>query len=154
MVTETAAALLHAALQDLHAGKGAQAARLPALADECEDQSLADLLRREAARADEQAGRLRDAGVATAGPPNLWMGGVLDDAERDTRQTKAGRLLDIALIGAIRKGKAAEIVAAETALALAAQLDLHDLAKVVAANRNEEVATDRLLKDRLVALMS
>lgn len=150
--TGTAAALLHVALQDLHAGKAAQARRLPALAAACRDDALAELVRSEAARAEAQAARLRDAGVDVAGPENLWMAGILDDAERDTRATRTGSLLDVALVGAIRKAKAAEIVSSETATALARRLDLVDLAAVATANRVEEIETDRRLKGLLTAL--
>jgi ferritin-like metal-binding protein YciE len=80
------------------------------------------------------------------------MAGILDDAERDTRATQPGRLLDIALVGAIRKAKAAEIVSSETAMALAEALSDATIATAVSANRAEEIATDRALKDVLVRL--
>lgn len=142
--TSSAAALLHAAVQDLHAAKRWQVERLPALADAA-GEALAALIRDEAARADAQAGRIEASGVNTDGPANLWMAGVLDDAERDARSHQPGRLRDIALVGALRKGKAAEIVSDDTALALAKEIGDHALAEVVAANRAEEIATDRAL---------
>lgn len=150
--SRSAAALLHVALQDLHAGKTDQAARLPGIAAKAADAALAALLRAEAVAAAAQAGRIGAAGVAVAGPENLWMAGILDDAERDTRSTEPGRLLDIALVGAIRKAKAAEIVSSETAIALARAIGADDLSALVAANRGEEIATDRRLKQRLAAL--
>ena len=150
--TASAAALLHVALQDIHAGKVDQAKRLVAIASRCGDDRLRDLLRAEAGRTGAQAERIAAAGVEVTGPANLWMGGILDDAERDTRETQPGRLLDIALVGAIRKAKAAEIVSTETAIALAQALDDAALLAVATANRGEEIETDRQLKDRLADL--
>ena len=146
------ASLLHTAIQDLHAGKQDAAKRLSGLAEKTQDAALAQVLRNEADRANAQAARLTETGVDVSGPKNLWMAGILDDAERDGKQTEPGPLLDIALVGAIRKAKAAEIVSSETAMALARALGESDLADAVAANRAEEIASDRALKDRLAAL--
>lgn len=150
--TASAASLLHAAVQDLHAGKIDAADRLPAIAAQAHDADLRSVLDDEVQRARAQAARLAACGVDASGPDNLWMKGILDDAERDGRSTEPGRLLDVALIGAIRKAKAAEIVSSETALALAAELGDAGLTGVVALNRDEEIATDRALRDRLRAL--
>ncbi len=149
--TASRAALLHIALQDLHAGKRAQAERLPAIADAARDPALRALLEAEAARAGSQAERLA-AGGDMGGPDNLWIAGILDDAERDARSHQPGPLLDIALVGAVRKAKAAEIVSGETALALARVEAQAAIAAAVAANRDEEIAADRALKERLAAL--
>lgn len=148
----SAASLLHTAVQDLYAGKGDAAARLPRLADAARDAELVALLGAEAARAAAQTARLAGVGGDLSGPANLWMRGILDDAERDARTTEPGRLLDIALIGAVRKAKAAEIVSSETAMALARETEQPALADAVAANRAEEIATDRALKKRLKAI--
>lgn len=146
------ASLLHAAAQDLHDGKRQAADRLPGIADAASDAALVALLRSEAARADAQAGRLRAAGLDPDGPANLWIRGILDDAERDARSTEPGRLLDIALIGAIRKAKAAEIVSSDTAVALARASADERLLAALEANRDEEVATDHALRGRLATL--
>lgn len=143
--TASAAGLLHAAVQDLHAAKRLQAERLPPLA-QAAGPDLAALIKAESVRAEVQAARIERAGVDTSGPANLWMTGILDDADRDARSHQAGRLRDIALVGALRKGKAAEIVSGDTALALAAETGNAALADMVRANREEEVATDRELK--------
>lgn len=143
--TASAAGLLHAAVQDLHAAKRLQAERLPPLA-QAAGPDLAALIKAESVRAEVQAARIERAGVDTSGPANLWMTGILDDADRDGRSHQAGRLRDIALVGALRKGKAAEIVSGDTALALAAETGNAALADMVRANREEEVATDRELK--------
>jgi len=148
--TASAASLLHVACQDLHAGKAMQAERLPALADAA-GRELAGLIREEAARAEAQAGRLAGTGLDTAGPANLWMAGILDDAARDARSHQPGRLRDIALIGALRKAKAAEIVSSETAIALAGELGNAALAAAVAAHRAEEIASDRALRRLLLS---
>ena len=149
--TSSAASLLHAAMQDLHAAKRLQVERFPGIA-EAAGERLAALIAREIALAGEQAQRIEAAGVDTAGPKNLWMAGVLDDAERDARSHQAGRLRDIALIGAVRKGKAAEIVSDETALALAYATGDQAIAAVVTASRDEEIASDRALKALLLYL--
>jgi ferritin-like metal-binding protein YciE len=149
--TSSAASLLHAAVQDLHAAKRLEVERLPKLVAAAGEE-LGVLIRDEAARADVQARRIEDAGVDTSGPKNLWMAGVLDDAERDAESHQAGRLRDIALVGALRKGKAAEIVSGETALALAAETGDAVLAAVIRANVDEEIATGRALKALLERL--
>lgn len=140
------ASLLHTAVEDLYAGKLDAAARLPRLAEAAAASALAALLRDEADHAAEQARRLAEVAGELGRPKNLWMAGVLDDAERDTRQTQSGALLDIALIGAVRKAKAAEIVSSETAIALARRLDDPTILAAVERNRAEEIATDRALK--------
>lgn len=148
--TDSLSALLHVCLQDLHAGKRAQAKRLPALADAARDPDLRALIAAEAERAAAQAGRIEGATADPGeGPDNLWMNGVLDDAERDGRSHQPGAILDVALVGALRKAKAAEIVSSETALALARALDLGGIEAVAAANRAEEIASDRALAERL-----
>ena len=152
MTTASTAALLHVALQDLHAGKADQVDRLPGIAATCTDVALADLVRAEADRAARQAARIRDAGVEVSGPANLWMAGILDDATRDGRQTQPGRLLDIALVGAVRKAKAAEIVSSETAMALARALGEEALLAAVSVTYAEEIEADRRLKQCLAAL--
>ena len=149
--TASRAALLHVALQDLHAGKRAQADRLPALRDAVRDPALRELLSDEIARVAAQAERLA-AGGDMSGPVNLWIGGILDDAERDAGSHEPGPLLDAALVGAVRKAKAAEIVSSETVVALARAEGLSAIKAAAAANRAEEIATDRALRERLAAL--
>ena len=151
--TSSAASLLHAAVQDLHAAKRLQVGRLPKIARAAGDR-LAALIAGEITLVEAQLRRIEAAGVSTAGPNNLWMAGVLDDAERDAKSHQAGRLRDIALVGALRKGKAAEIVSDETALALAAETGDPAIEAVVRANREEEIASDRALKALLRRLAS
>lgn len=150
--TGSRAALLHVAIQDLHAGKRAQADRLPAIAEAARDPILRELVLAEAERAAVQAQRLAQAGGEMSGPANLWMAGVLDDADRDARSHQPGPVLDIALVGAVRKAKAAEIVSSETALALCRAEGLDTVRVAVTANREEEMESDRALRERLDAL--
>jgi ferritin-like metal-binding protein YciE len=150
--TSSKAALLHIAAQDLHAGKLLLRERLPALAETMTDAALRQLIGAELALAERQARRLATAAGDMAGPENLWMTGILDDADRDASSHQLGPILDVALIGAIRKAKAAEIVSSETAIALAGETGQAAVLAAVTANRDEEIATDRALKERLHAL--
>lgn len=138
----SAPALLHAALQDIHAGLRDQAARLP---DVAHDAALRTLLAEAKRGSGELADRLEHEGLSPNGPDNLWMGGVLDDAERDARSTQPGRLLDIALAGAIRKGKVAESAACDTALALAEGAGQVALIATVKVIRAEAARADAAL---------
>lgn len=130
---KTSRELLEAALQDLRAGAEAMASRLPAIAGHLTDDSLRAAFDDLVDRARQDADRLRETGMADGGPENLWMTGVLDDAERDTQATAPGGLLDTALIGAIRKGLASTIVSYDTALALA---------RATGERKSEEAAGD------------
>lgn len=150
--TSSKAALLHVAAQDLHAGKLLLRGRLPPLARAASDAALMQLIEAEATRAGAQAERLAAAAGDMTGPKNLWMAGILDDADRDACSEQRGAVLDIALTGAIRKAKAAEVVSSETAIALARHVAHADILNAVLANRDEEVAADRALRDRLDAL--
>ena len=122
-----------------------QAERLPALVEAATYEPLRALLRNEVHRVKNQRDRLDALGEIANGPANLWMRGILDDADRDARSHQPGAVLDIALVGVIRKAKAAEIVSTETALALA-----HGAApRMVAplqANHEDEIAGDVALK--------
>lgn len=150
--TDTADALVDVCVQDLYAGKRLLAKRLPRLARAASDDALRVLLEEAADAAGEQARRLAATGVAGGGPRNIWMTGILDDAARDTRSVAPGALLDVALIGAIRKACAAEIVSNDTAIALAAAHGRPEVEAAVRANRREERASDAALEERLGVL--
>lgn len=150
--TASAAALLHVALQDLHAGKAIQVERLGGLVEAVRDAELKALLADELGRASVQRDRLTALADVSGAPENLWMQGVLDDAERDTESHLSGLLVDVAVIGAVRKAKAAEIVSSETAIALAAT-EAPAMLEALRANRAEEIATDQALRERLLALV-
>lgn len=146
--TATRAALLHICLVDLHAGKDDAADRLDALADAADDMRLRARIGDDAKATHTQRDRLAALGSVGKGPTNLWMAGILDDAERDARSHQRGPLRDIALIGALRKARAAEIVSSETALALAASA-APNLLPPLAANYREEIASEAALADLL-----
>ena len=80
---------------------------------------------------------------------NLWMKGILDDAERDTVMIDPGSLLDIAMIGAVRKSLAASIVSYETAIAVAHRCNQHAIAGGLSAIMNDKQKHDRKLRDLL-----
>lgn len=152
--TADAASLLRVAIQDLCRGKRLLERRLPAVAGAAAAPALAELLAGEAVRAGAQAERWAAAGARAdgEGPENLWVAGMLDDAERDARTTARGRWRDVALVGAARKMMAAQIVSNETAAALADRLELPALAEAARANRADEVAADRALAALLASL--
>src|SRR3569623_891656 len=145
--------LLEAALQDLRAAADALASRLPAIACHVTDTALRGTFDDLVAQARADSDRLRATGLADGGPENLWMAGVLDDAERDTRATASGPLLDTALIGAIRKGLASTIVSHDTALALARMVD-DEAAQAAEACREAVVPRDREYADHLTRIAS
>lgn len=148
-LTASRAALLHVALQDLRAGKSLLIDRLPDLADAATDPGLRDTIERDRANARQHAARLDDLAALARPPANLWMAGILDDADRDARSHLPGAILDTALIGALRKAKAAEIVAIETALALAGS-EAPEMLAALGANH----AQDRAIEHRLARLLT
>ncbi len=143
-LTASRAALLHVALQDLRAGKQLLIERLDPLADVVSDLTLQDVIERDRANAKRHAARLDDMADLAGGPPNLWMTGILDDAARDAQSHQRGAILDTALIGALRKAKAAEIVSIETAMALAGS-ECPDLLPGLSANHAEDRAVEARL---------
>ena len=151
--TKTREALFTSCVQDLHAGELLLVERLPDILDYADDPPLRDILKAQITQSRLQAERLRASGEDVAGPPNLWMAGILDDAHRDTQSIVPGSLLDVALIGAIRKAKAAEIVSYETAVATAEVVG-NPAAAICAAILQEERTADAALHARLIALSS
>jgi len=143
--------LLRIALQDLRAGKVLLASRLPALRDAATAPALRDAIAGLIEEAGVEAARLAGLGLATDGPQNLWMAGILDDADRDAGSHQPGVLLDIALVGALRKAMAAQIVSGETAIALARRAGLAKYTAAAEANRADEAAADGRLHRLLTA---
>jgi ferritin-like metal-binding protein YciE len=148
-------ALLVNALQDLHDGERAMVERLPAIADQVSDDGLRSLLDDDAINSVEQQRRVATLisrhNADVEGAPNIWLRAILDDADRDTENVEKGTLLDIALIGAIRKAKQAERVSYETAIALAVNLGGPDTATLEDI-RDEEAASDAALTEYLARL--
>jgi ferritin-like metal-binding protein YciE len=147
-LTASRAALLHIALQDLRAGKQLLIERLLPLADAASDTGLQEVIERDRANAKRHAARLDDMAELAGAPANLWMSGILDDAERDSKSHLPGGILDTALIGALRKVKAAEIVSIETAMALAGS-EAPAMLPGLSANHAE----DRAIEARLARLL-
>jgi ferritin-like metal-binding protein YciE len=152
--TDTIDKLLIACVQDLYAGAILMAERLPKLVPSIEDAALASLLQEQITLSRAQADALQGTGRDTDGPANLWMKGILKDAKRDSKSIAPGPLLDIALIGAIRKGFAAEIVSYETAIAVAATLGDAPVRAAAERNMGERQQADHALRDRLAAITS
>lgn len=147
-LTSSRAALLHVALQDLRGGKTLLIDRLPMLADAATDTGLRETIERDRANARRHAARLDEMADLDGAPANLWMGGILDDADRDANSHQPGAILDTALVGALRKAKAAEIVSIETALALAGSE-----APAMLASLSANHAEDRAIEARLAKLL-
>lgn len=145
---ETIEALLVDALQDLLDAEKAMTERLPDIADHARDEVFRAQLDDIALQSDDQRRRLANLlerrGAAVEGASNIWLRAILDDAERDCDMVAAGNLLDIALVGAIRKGKQAERVSYETAMALAQALEVSDAATLETIRDEEAVADARL----------
>lgn len=116
--TNTHDELLTVALQDLRAGEDLLVERLPAISAAATDVELVAEITAIVEAARDRSLALRQTGRGKGGAPNIWMAGVLDDATRDTQSTAAGPVLDVALVGAVRKGAAAALVSYETAMAL------------------------------------
>lgn len=156
--TENAQDLLTTCIQDMFAGELDLAARLPAVAAQAGDTSLRAVLDDIVSQARAHAARLEDSGRAKDGPDNIWMRGILDDAERDTRTIVAGPLLDTAMIGAVRKALAAKSVSYETAIAMAEALGERELAAAIRRLHADETECDarlaRLLPEAATATVS
>lgn len=152
--------LLQLCLWDLYAGCRAAAQRLPQVASRAADADWraevgalpeAAWLRSQRMHAVMTAHSGENAGD-DEGPDNLWMHGILDDAERDTRTIPQGRLLDIAMIGAVRKAIAAEIASILTAKAIAIRLGNDEALQALAVNEAELRGDDGTLDQRLTVL--
>ncbi|SEJ00350.1 Ferritin-like metal-binding protein YciE [Sphingomonas sp. OV641] len=148
-LTASRAALLHVALQDLRAGKQLLIDRLLPLAETASDAGLQEVIERDRANARRHAARLDGIADLNGAPANLWMSGILDDADRDARSHQRGAILDTALIGALRKAKAAEIVSIETAMALAGS-ESPAMLPALSANHAE----DRVIETKLARLLA
>ena len=154
MSGDGAQALFAACLSDLAEAERLVGERLPGIADAVRHGPLAA----EFGRLVDEAGRHRavlagvadEHGASLDGPPNLWMAAVLEDAARDVEDEEPGPPLDTALIGALRKGVASQLVSTDTAVAVAEALGL-DAARARLAG----VAWDKRQADaRLATLLS
>ena len=146
--TTTPRQLLVVALQDLRDAEQAWSELFGALRDGSGEQ-VRGFLDGDGERSGRQAaalGQLLDGlGGERRGDPNIWLRAILDDAMRDIRSTVEGPLRDTALVGAFRKGKQAERVSYETAIALAAMLREEEVEATLTRFRDEEAAADEAL---------
>ena len=150
--TDTLDKLLIACVQDLYAGAILMAERLPKLAVRVDDAALKSVLLEQAEDSRTHAEALQQTGWDTDGPANLWMKGILKDAKRDSKSIAPGPLLDVALIGAIRKGFAAEIVSYETAVAVADALGESGVRDAATSNSAQRQAADHALRNLLAPI--
>lgn len=152
----SAGALLLMALRDLYDAEAALAERLPVVLAHASFHNFKQFIEADRERSVRQHADLdrltRALGGDPDGEPCVWMRAVLDDSDNDAATIAAGPLRDIALVGALRKGKQAERVSYETALALAERLDLADAAATLRTIRDEEQAADETLAALLVQL--
>jgi hypothetical protein len=149
--TRSRAQLLIVALQDLWQARAVVRERMADIESATTDPETRAVLRdiRTAAPAEQDI--LCDLVSDPGDTPNLWAAGILDDASRDVETTASGGVRDIALIGAIRKLLAADIVSIETALQLGippGTAGRYRLAKLQSAACDR----DRYLQARLEAL--
>lgn len=150
---QTPEALLVMALQDLLDGEAALVGRLPDVEGSARDPAFKALIAEDRRRSEGQRDTLRTLlrqfGEGEGDSPNIWLRAILDDAGNDARTIVAGPLRDIALVGALRKGKQSERVSYETALALAEQLGMSDAAEALRGIRDAEQAADDGLAEAL-----
>lgn len=148
-LAKTSLDLFVLALQDLHDGECAWTDRVGGIAERIEDDRFAAAMRAEIGQGRERAGRLQTIATALrmdiAGAENIWLRAILEDAHRDTTMIEQGPLLDIALIGAFRKGVQADRVSYETAIALARSLELDDAERALTLSRDRLAETDETL---------
>lgn len=154
---DDARGLLVEALRDMADAARALAERGDALAGAASDDALRALIVAAVRAAAAEAGALIDLltglGAATGGADNIWLRAILDDAGRDTRTEARGRWRDVALVGALRKGKQAQRVSHETALALVEHLGDAEMAAVLRGLRDNAARVDAALAERLHALV-
>ncbi|MDG5750310.1 hypothetical protein P8R33_04240 [Qipengyuania sp. XHP0211] len=151
MTTTNFGQFLRVALDDLREGRRSLARRLQEVAVATNDVATKETFRNLIARSSEESSILGQMLGEPDGQPNLWANGIMDDALRDIESTAQGRARDVAVIGAIRKFLAADIVSLETAIAL----DQHEGAaknQTLNAFRQQAQDMDHLLRERLAEL--
>lgn len=147
MTVSTIPQLLIDCLHDLSDGHRQLSRRLgDTIAGATDDPSFGQVLQLLGRDAGEAAEELKSASdqlsLKEPDASNLWMKGILDDAERDIEMIDRGRLLDIALVGAIQKALASCDVSFDTALAVAAECDHRKIGKTL-ENAQRLIRRDR-----------
>ena len=135
MTVSSISHLLVDCLHDLADGQRQLADRLGTIAKATSEISLRQVFDLIGKEGGEWADELHSASNALEpeepDAPNIWMKGILDDAERDTEMIVRGRLLDIALVGAIQKALASSDVSFDTALAVAAECAVSEISELL-----------------------
>lgn len=152
----TPLALLIMALQDLHDGECAMDERLWTVRDHCTDERMRMIVERDAARSAQQRDRLariiRSLDEEAGNTENIWLRAILDDADNDADTIERGPLRDIALAGALRKGKQSQRVSYETAIVLAERLGKREAVEALQDLAKGAEETDTALAEALVRL--
>lgn len=153
---DTMQGLLVMALQDLHDGECAMAERLGEVRENTADEGLSTIVERDTGRSEQQrdqmAAMLRELGEEPGEAENIWLRAILDDADGDAETIARGPLRDIALAGALRKGKQSQRVSYETAIALARKLAMEDAAATLSRMAEGAEETDTALAEGLTRL--
>jgi ferritin-like metal-binding protein YciE len=146
---ESARELLVMAIADLHDGEQAMAERLGKVRDHTADEAMRTLIAQDARESEARRGSLaamaRGLDAEPGDATNIWLRAILDDADNDAATIARGPWRDVALGGALRKGKQAQRVSYETALALARRLDLGNAVEALAEMIEAAAATDAAL---------
>ena len=142
--------LLAVCLQDLADGYRQISDRMGALVEASQSLQLRSALSAVESGAAVRLRRLKALDYSLDGAENLWMAGIVADACRDIRTIATGHLLDIALIGAVRKALAAEEVSTETALVVADRLSKRDVVDTLRRNAEQLSSEDSRLQRLLV----
>lgn len=153
---DTPRALLVMAVQDLHDGETAMVERLDDIRGCLSDEALRELVDLDAGRSADQRWELAKIARALDAEPhdadNIWLRAILDDADNDCAAIAEGPLRDIALVGALRKGKQSQRVSYITAHALAHTLGIAEAAASLTRMAEAAERTDRALGDALERL--
>jgi ferritin-like metal-binding protein YciE len=152
---DSAAALFVEALQDLADAERALAERGPGVARAVCDDALQAMVIANGNAAAANVARLEsmlaDLDAPAHGADNIWLRAILDDADRDAATVARGVWRDVALTGALRKGKQAQRVSYETAIALA-YYEQQDAAAIALSDlRDACEALDDAFAERLAA---
>ncbi len=135
--------LLTVCIQDLYAAEVLLRDTVPDVAKHANAPALARHLDRISTDVERAIDALAATGRHEGGDENLWMAGICKDMRRDTTSIEPGVLLDAAMIGAVRKAKAAQIVSYDTAIAVARALAKEDIAEALVAIRQRAVTANR-----------
>ena len=151
MTTSDMDELLVVALQDLREGRLVIMHRLPDVAKAVRDEAVRGAFDQLIARSGDEEAQFASMLSDPRGEPNLWAGGILDDACRDASSDAAGPVRDVALIGAIRKFLASDIASLETAIVLSRRGNGNDVAALEGV-RQAGVEANEFLGEQLPRL--